>query len=440
MNSKERLALAHWAVDQAKKSGADDAAVNVVNSRDIDVAIREGKVDKLKESTQNSLSISVYTDRKYSNQSTNDLRKESLGPFISEAVAMAKYLAEDEFRGLPDPKYYQGQKDIDLKLYDGAYESLTSEERIQFAKSVEEAARSKSDLIIASTAGFSDSMYESVKVHSNGFEGTSRGTVYSAGAEATVRGEGEGRPSDWDWRTYRFRSELPDPVLMGQGAVDRALSKVGQKKMDSGVFDMVIENRAASRFLNSLIGPMSAYSLQQQRSFLDGKLGEKIASDKFTMIDDPFVVSGFGSRLYDGDGIATQRRVMIDKGVLTSYYIDWYYGQKLGMEPTVGGATNLVFDYGDKDLGELVAQMKKGILVTSFIGGNSNSVTGDFSVGIIGTYVENGQAVRPVNEMNVSGNLNDVLMQLVEMGNDPWIYSAWRRPSMYFKDIQFSGV
>jgi PmbA protein len=440
MNSKERLALAHWAADHAKKSGADDAAVNVVNSRDIEVEIREGKVDKLKESTQNSLNISVYVNRRYSSQSTNDLRKESLGEFISEAVAMAKYLAEDEFRGLPDPKYYAGQSDIDLKIYDNKYESLTSEDRVQFARAVEDAARSRSDMIITCTAGFSDSMYDSVKVHSNGFEGTSRGTVYSAGAEATVRGEGDGRPSDWDWRTYRFRGELPSPKLLGEGAVDRALAKVGQKKMDSGVFDLVIENRAASRLLGSLYGPMQASSIQQQRSFLDGKLGEKIASDKFTMIDDPLMISGFGSQLYDGDGLATKRRVMIDKGVLKSYYIDWYYGRKLGLEPTVGGATNLVFELGDKDLGGLVAQMKKGILVTSFIGGNSNSTTGDFSLGIIGTYIEDGRAVRPVNEMNISGNLTDVMMNLVEMGNDPWVYSAWQRPSMHFRDIQFSGV
>jgi PmbA protein len=440
MNSKERLALAHWAADHAKKSGADDAAVNVVNSRDIEVEIREGKVDKLKESTQNSLNISVYVNRRYSSQSTNDLRKESLGEFISEAVAMAKYLAEDEFRGLPDPKYYAGQSTIDLKTYDNKYESLTSDERVQFARAAEDAARSRSDKIITCTAGFSDSMYDSVKVHSNGFEGTSRGTVYSAGAEATVRGEGDGRPSDWDWRTYRFRGELPSPKLLGEGAVDRALAKIGQKKIDSGVFDLVIENRAASRLLGSLLGPMSASSIQQKRSFLDGKLGEKIASDKFTMIDDPLMISGFGSQLYDGDGLATTRRVMIDKGVLKAYYVDWYYGRKLGMEPTVGGATNLIFEYGDKNLDELVAQMKKGILVTSFIGGNSNSTTGDFSLGIIGTYVEDGKAVRPVNEMNISGNLTDVMMQLVEMGNDPWVYSASRRPSMHFRDIQFSGV
>lgn len=440
MNKENQLALARWAADQAKKAGADAAAVDVVNSRDIEVEVREQKVDKLKESTQNSLGISVYVNNRYTSQSTNDLRENTLTRFISEAVAMAKYLTEDEFRGLPDPKYYPGRQDIDLKLYDGSYESLTSKERIDFAKAVEDAARSHSDKVIACTAGFNDSEYRSVKVHSNGFEGTAEGTVYSAGAESTVRGEGEGRPSDWDWRTFRFLKEAVAPEVMGRSATERALTKIGQKKIDSGVYDLVIENRAASRFIGTLIGPMSAASIQQKRSFLDGKLGEKIASDKFTMIDDPLLVSGFGSRLYDGDGIAAARRVMIDKGVLKSFYVDWYYGRKLGWEPTSSGTSNLVFEYGDKSLEELVAQMKRGILVTGFIGGNSNSVTGDFSVGIIGMYVENGQRVKPVNEMNISGNLTEVMNQLVEMGNDPWIYASWQRPSMYFRDIQFSGV
>jgi PmbA protein len=210
--------------------------------------------------------------------------------------------------------------------------------------------------------------------------------------------------------------------------------------MATGVYDMVIENRAASRFLGSLIGPLSGSSLQQKRSFLEGKLDQQIASEKFTMIDDPLLVSGFGSRLYDGEGLAAKKRTIIDRGVLKSYYIDTYYGRKLGMEPTTSGTTNLIFAYGDKSLEELVAQMKRGIFVTGFIGGNSNSTTGDFSQGVFGVYVENGKRVKPVNEMNVSGNLSEVLMQLVEMGNDPWIYSSWRRPSMYFKDIQFSGA
>ncbi len=440
MKTKDRLELAHWMVKQARQAGADEGAVNLVNNREIEVAVREQKLDQLKESTQNSLSLTIYVDHRYSSQNTNDLRRDSLQRFASEAVAMTKYLAADEHRYLPDPKYYEGQADVDLKTVDDSYDSLSSEERVKFAQAIEDAARSRSDQVITCSAGFGDSKYESIKVLSNGFEGFSRGTSYSAGGEATVKDEGDARPSDWNWRTVRFRKEMPTPEVLGQGAVDRALVKVGQQKMATGVYDMVIENRAASRFLGSLIGPLSGSSLQQKRSFLEGKLDQQIASEKFTMIDDPLLVSGFGSRLYDGEGLAAKKRVIFDKGVLKSYYIDTYYGRKLGMEPTTSGTTNMTFAYGDKSLEELIVQMKRGIFVTGFIGGNPNSTTGDFSQGVFGVYVENGKRVKPVNEMNVSGNLSEVLMQLVEMGNDPWIYSSWRRPSMYFKDIQFSGA
>jgi PmbA protein len=131
---------------------------------------------------------------------------------------------------------------------------------------------------------------------------------------------------------------------------------------------------------------------------------------------------------------------MIEKGILKSYYVDCYYGNKLGWEPTTGSISNMVFELGDKSLDELIAEMDRGILVTSFIGGNSNSTTGDFSYGIIGKYIENGKIVRPVNEMNISGNLTDLWNRLAAVGNDPYIYSSWRRPSMYFTDIHFSGI
>ena len=148
MNTKERLALAHWAVKTAKKAGVDEVSVDIVNSRDVEVEVRDQKVDKLQESTQNSLSISIYADKRYSAQSTNDLRKETLTRFISEAVAMTKYLSEDEFRTLPDPKYYKGQKDIDLRIYDDEYDSLTTDKRIAYSKICEEGSRSRSDKVI----------------------------------------------------------------------------------------------------------------------------------------------------------------------------------------------------------------------------------------------------------------------------------------------------
>jgi PmbA protein len=439
MNRKERMELAHWAVAQAKKSGADEVAVNVSTNRNIQVEYRDGKLEKLKESKESSLSLTVYVAQRYSSNSTNDTRKESLSSLIPESVSMTKYLSQDPFRSLPDPKYYEGQKKVDLQIYDPDYEKVTPEQRVKIAAEIEKIASSQSDKIISCTAGYSDTFFESTKVHSNGFEGENRGTVFSAGAEVTVQDE-KSRPEDWDWRTVRFHKDLPASEVLAKSAVKRALNKLGQVKLQSGLYDMVVENRVNWRIFYSLSEPMSGQALQQKSSFLEGKLGQKIGSDSLTLIDDPFIFSGLGSRLFDGEGMAAKRRVILDKGVLKGYYIDTYYGKKLGMEPTSGSPANIITDYGTKSLDEMVKSMKKGILVTGFIGGNSNSTTGDFSFGIIGMYVENGEIVKPVHEMNISGNFTEFLNQLVEVGNDPYIYSSLRLPSLYFKDVQFSGI
>ena len=223
-------------------------------------------------------------------------------------------------------------------------------------------------------------------------------------------------------------------------AMERVNQRIGTKKMASGTYDMLVENRAASKLVGAMQYPLGGRALQQKDTFLEGKLGEKIASDKLTIIDDPFIVSGFGSQLYDGDGMAAQKRTIIDKGVLKSYFIDWYYSRKLEIDPSTGGSSNMIFAYGDKSLDQMVAGLDKGIVVTSFIGGNYNSTTGDFSYGLFGRYVENGKIVHPVSEMTVTGNYKDLWNQLVEVGNDPYKNSAMRRPSLHFEGVSFSGV
>ena len=249
-----------------------------------------------------------------------------------------------------------------------------------------------------------------------------------------------GRPSDWNWRTVTHRKDMGELQELGQGAVERALAKVGQGKMASGRYAMLIENRAASRLLGSYYRAMTGQALQRKSTFLDGMLGEKVGSKHFNWIDDPFIEGSSGSRLFDGEGMATKKRVMIDEGVLKEYFIDNYHANKLGVEPTTGGTTNMIITPGTRSLDDMRADMEQGILVTGFIGGNSNSTTGDYSFGIMGAYVEDGKIVRPVNEMNISGNLKELFHKLVETGNDPYVYSSWRRPSLRFDEIEFSGL
>lgn len=440
MNTKERLELAHWAANAAKRAGADDAAVDISNSRAVETEFRDGQLDRVKESTQNSLNISLYVDSKFSGHSTNDLRRESLESFIKKTVAMTRLLSEDEYRGLPEPKYYQGQTEMDLELLDGDYSGVTAEQRVEMARELQVLSTSKSDKIVSCTAGYYDNETEAIKVHSNGFEGTRQTTNFDYGVEVTLDDGQGGLPGDWCYATTRFLNDMPTAEELAQTAIDRALAKIGQEKVESGAFDMVVFNRAAGNPIYALYGPMSGRALHQKRSFLDGLLDTQIASELLTITDDPFIKRGLGSRIYDGDGMPTRKKVLIDKGVFKEFLIDYYYGRKLGVEPTGGSTTNVVFEYGDKTADDLIKDVTKGIFVTSFIGGNTDSTTGDYSWGLKGMLIESGKLVKPVTEMNISGNLLELWKNLVAVGNDPYSYSRLQRPSLHFKDVQFSGL
>ncbi|MBN1997442.1 TldD/PmbA family protein, partial [candidate division KSB1 bacterium] len=400
---KDKLVLAEWAVEFARKQGADQVAVSLSNQRRIEVEYREKKLDKLQEATENSLSISIYLDQRYSVHSTNDLRRETLEVFIKEAVAGTKYLSQDKYRSLPDPDYYPNDLQRDLQIFDPAFEKVQTEQRVKIAAEIEKTAMATSPDIISVTTSYSDRISDVIRVHSNGFEGHTRGTSFSAGAEATVDDHQGGRPEDWFYVRTRFFDELPPAQVIGPEPVNRALRKVGQKKIDSGEYNMIVENRSVARLLGTLQQAMSGSALQQKSSFLDGKLGEKIASEKLTLIDNPFLAKGLGSRLFDSEGLAAKERPMIEKGVLKNFYIDNYYGKKLGMELTSGSPSNVLFDCGDKSLVQLIKEQKKALLINGFIGGNSNSTTGDFSFGIVGLLINDGEIVQPVNEMNISG-------------------------------------
>ncbi|TAJ04875.1 TldD/PmbA family protein [Marinilabiliaceae bacterium JC017] len=439
MTNKERKDLAIWATEYAKKQGASEVAVSISNSRSAEVEIREQKIETIKESTQNGLSLRIFRDHKFSGHSTNNLKKQDLQKFISEAVEATKYLTPDEFRTLPDPSLYPKNMDLDLKLNDTTYPQVKPETKIAIAKEIEQIARAQSDKIISATGGFSDDYTESVRVHSNGFVGERITTSFWAGAEATVK-DGDSRPEGYFWGGNRFFNQLPNPEELAKMATQNALAKMGQTKIASGRYNMIVENRTAGRLLSMFIQPMSARALQQKSSYLEGMLGQRIASDHLTIIDNPLIPGGFGSKLYDREGIEARKRVMIEKGILKEYYIDNYYGKKMGMTPNGGSLSNIVFENGTRDKETIIKHTNHGIIVTSFNGGNSNPTTGDFSFGVSGFLVEGGKIVKPINEMNISGNAQEFWQQLTETGNDPYPYSTVQSPTLVFNDIDFSGL
>ena len=436
----DRANLTDWVVDKALIAGANECAVTLTNQRQVSVEMREHLTEKLEESVQNSLSLSLYVDGRFSSHSTNDLRTDALDAFIREAVVTTRYLTPDPYRELPDPKLYPVNMDRDLDVLDNSYNEIETVSRIDIAQRIEDAALAVSDQIISATTGYSDVYYQIIRRHSNGFSGEITATLFDFGAEVTVKDPDGGRPSDWARAVSRHRHDLPDPAEIGRQAAERALRKIGQGKIASGSYDMIVENRSAGKLVSMLLGPMSARALQQKSSWLEDMLGKTVAPDFFTIHDEPFIERGLGSRLFDYEGLAVNRRVLIDKGVLSEYLVDNYYGKKLGMTPNSGATTNLLFDYGCESAKEMIAGMGKAILITGFLGGNYNATTGDFSFGIVGYLIENGEYARPVNEMNISGNARELWRQLIKMGNDPYLYSSNRVPSMVFHDIQFSGI
>ena len=442
MAQQDMLATAHAAVKAALGKGAQEASARTYRVREVEVKWRDGKLEQIHEATTRGLGLSLYVDGRFSMVSTSDLRPEALDTFIGDSVTLARALAKDPFRTLPDPKLYEGQAKVDLLLEDPKYSSVTPEQRRTVAKEIEAAARAVkgAESILSVTTGFSDTLAESWRVASNGFTGSRRDTSFFISAEVSVKDADGRKPEDYAYGGGRFVADVPKAAQVGREAAERALSRLGAKKGESAVLTMAVENRAAGRMPGFLLGPLSGGALQQKRSFLEGKLGQQIASPVLTLVDDPLVPKGLGSRLFDGEGIAAKRMPVIEAGVLKAYYIDTYYGKKLQMAPTTAGPSNLVWTLGDKDQAALLAAMKEGILVTSFLGGNSNGLTGDFSLGVQGFRVRGGKIAEPVGEMNISGNHLDLWKKLAAVGNDPYPYSSMKTPTLVFEGVQFAGT
>jgi len=440
-NQKEFQELADWVIDQTKKAGANDCKVNLSKRRFVEINYRDRKPEVIKEATTQGLYLQVFINNRFAGQSTPDFRKSTLTGFITDLIDSAKIMEEDPFRTLPDPKYYAGRSTSDLQLADPSHSDLTPEERHVMVKTVEDAClKQGGSKVISVEAGEYDDTSEEFVKSSNGFVGAKRTTQCWTGASMTAQDDGDRRPAGYHWVGCRFRADLPSLEEVGKIAALRTLDLMGGKKIQTETIPVIIENREVQRVLGGLQGPMSAGNIQQKRSFLADKKGQSIGSKLFTIQDDPFLPRALGSNYYDGDGFPTKKRNLITEGTLNEFLVDWYYSRKLGWEPNSGSISNLIIPPGTRSVEEIIKDMDRCLLITGFIGGNSNDTTGDFSVGIIGKLFNKGQFVQNVAEMNMADNHLKFWNKLVEVANDPWIYSSARLPSLVFDGVVVSGI
>ena len=433
--------LCKWAIDTALKNGATDCRARMSRKRFVEVRYRDHKPEVVKEATTRGLRLNIYIGGKFSSQNTPDLRKDALEAFIKKGVENTHFIEDDQYRSLPDPKYYEGRVEMDLQLSDPKHGNITAKQRHDVAKTIEQVSLDKAgEKVISVEAGMNDSEWEEVILTSNGFEGAKQTTDHWAGASVTIADEGDRKPSGYFWAGARSFEDMPSVKSIGEEAALRTLDLLGGKKIKTETLPIIVENRVVGNVLWGFLSGLNGNNIQQKRSFLADKKGEVVASKLFTIQDDPFIKKGFGSRLYDGDGFPAKKRIIVNEGQIEEFLIDWYYSRKLDCEPTTGGTSNLVIPPGEKSPETLMKELGRGIYITGFIGGNSNSATGDFSIGIIGKLFEDGLPVQSVAEMNIADNHLNFWNKLTAVGNDPWKYGSWLTPSLVFNDIVVSGV
>lgn len=440
--SQQDKDIAQWALDFALKNGCSASRVSIVVGNNNSFEYRNDQLDRLQQSAENKLYIELFVDGRYGTLSTNRLDRSELERFIRDGIVSTRFLSPDVCRQLPDGgRYFKPTQGGDLNLVDNSFFSYSVDDKIELIKSTVAEVWGTDDRIVSVTAGYDDGCGAEYMVASNGFEGEVEcDTAFSLSAEVALRTDTDARPEAYWYSSVPFWNDL-QRCGIGSMALKRALNKIGQRKIKSGSYDLLLDNMVASRLVSPLISAMHGTAIQQKNTFLLDRLGSKIVSDKVTIVDRPHLPSTFGSRWYDGEGVATYEQSIIERGVLNTYFIDTYNGLKLDVEPTISSPSVLTFELGDRDVNGLMVLMDKGILVTGFNGGNTNATTGDFSFGIEGFLVERGVATIPIGEMNITGNILELWNGLIAVGNDPFsVCSSRQVPSLLFGDVSCSGL
>lgn len=437
--SDKNKEIALWAKKHALEQGVDAVRIVLVAGTNNSFEFRDTLLENLESSTENSLNIELFVNRRYGTFSTNRLDRDELETLIQQGIESVKNLAKDECRQLPDPQRYYKKGDTVLEICDAGYFDISTDQKLQIGQKIAEEIYKTHPDIISIASSYSDSISSVYINDSNGFEVQTDKTSYSLMVSVSLKTESDARPEAY-WYDVATHWENLQKEGGGKIALEKAMQKIGQTKVLSGKYTMLLDNMTSTRLLSPLISALSGSSIQQRSSFLINKLNKKLFSEKLTLIDKPHQKKKIGSRLYDGEGVATRERTIIENGVLKTYFIDTYNSLKLGMEPTIASASGLCMQLGNKSHKELLRGITKGIWVTGFNGGNTNPTTGDFSFGIEGFLIEDGRVIKPVSEMNITGNLLTLWAKISEIGNDPRKNISTQIPSIVFDDVNFSGL
>lgn len=437
-------------VSSALKRGATEAEVIALETTEFSVEVRLGEVETLQESASRGLGLRVIYEGRQASASTSDIQPQSIDKLIADAVEMARFTSIDEAAILPAREELAHEIPDNLALYDEAIEALPTEQKIAMAQAAEAAARSFDPRIINSEgAACSTTLGRMLLVTSSGFAGEYRGTNCGL-MTAPIAREGEQMQIAGWGDSQRWLNKLDAPEEIGRVAAERAIRKLGARKVPTQEVPIIFDAVAAGELLSSFFEAVSGDSVFRRASFLVGKLNEIIAAENLTIIDDGRIPGAIGSRPFDSEGLPTRQTAVVENGVLRSYLLNSYTARKLGLHSTANakrgltgapgvGISNFYIAAGKQTPEEIIASVKNGFYVTDMIGFGFNPVTGDYSRGASGRWIENGQLTYPVEEVTIAGNFRDMLRGIEMIGNDLRFRGSLAAPTLKINKMMVSG-
>ncbi|WP_263350212.1 TldD/PmbA family protein [Acidicapsa acidisoli] len=448
--------LAAEVVARATKAGATDAEAVVSEGDEFSVSVRMGEVETLQESGARGLGLRVFAGKRSASASTSDLTPDGIEQLVSGAMALAHVTEEDAFAGLPDEADF-GQLEGDLHLYFDDVYSLSGAERIDHARRAEAAAMAFDPRITNSQGGHFDAATgRKVLANSRGFLGEYRSSYCGISAAPLAMDPNGAMQRDFWSSSARRLADLESPESIGQEAARRALRRLGARRVPTQRVPIVFAPEVARSLIGHLFEAASGDSIWRSASFLAGQLGEIIAAPTITIVDDhtmllPTGVGGFGTSPFDGEGLPTRRTVVVENGVLQTYLLNTYTARKLQMRST-GNATrglagspgigsgNLYLVPGTQTPEEILAEIPAGFYVTSLMGFGANMVTGDYSRGASGLWIENGELTHAVEEVTIAGNLREIFRNITSIGNDLVFRSSAACPTLRVDGMTVAGA
>ncbi|MES2499423.1 MAG: metalloprotease PmbA [Pseudomonadota bacterium] len=402
----------------AKHAGASSAETEVSFGTGQNVSVRLGETENIEYNRDKGMSVTVYFGQQKGHASSSDLSSKALKDSVEAACNIAKYTAKDEFCGLADADL-MATEIHDLNLYHPW--NVSVEEAVEIAKTCETAALEVDKELITNSEGAGVSNSESVFAYANshGFVGGYASTRHSISC-SVIAGDDDNMQRDYWYTSARDQLDMDSAQYVGKLAGERSIRRLGARSIQTGQYPVLFEAPLASGLISSLIGAISGGSLYRKSSFLLDSLGKQIAAPLLNIQENPHLNKGVASSPFDSEGVATKSRQLVENGVLQGYILSSYSARKLGMQTTgnAGGSHNLIVQSTGQDFAELLKLMGTGLLVTEVLGHGLNMVTGDYSRGAAGFWIENGVIAYPVEEITIAGNMKEMLKQIVAIGTD----------------------